>query len=270
MANVYKTLGQAVVGSTRTFNTITNKAITANVATLTTASPHGLAIGDVVVVSGVDSTFDGTHSVATVPTSTTFTFMSTTATVASVASAGQLIRTHNLGGATSSNKLGTGSFVTITCATAHGLSVNDWVRVEVGDTNIDTVAKVVAVVSTPQFMIAKTGTAVGSTAVTTGAISRLNPSTWTQLYLVPAATNAIVSTIAVTNQTASAAQYRIGITDTANSAPAISEMLVFDGTVAANDTVTLTLGITMAAAKKILVNANSPEISFSAFGSEIS
>lgn len=270
MALTYKLLGTQVVGSTRTFNTITNKVIASNVATLTTGSSHGFAVGDVVTVSGVDSTFDGTHVVATVPTGTTFTYMSTTATVstASVSPVGAVIRTHNLGGVASASKYGTGTFVMMTTGTAHGFAVNDWVRVEVGDANIDGAAKIIAVPSTTTFQIAKTATAVASTSVTTGAVGRLSPSTWTQLYPVPAATSAVLSTLVIANQTTSSAQYRIATS--ATTSPTIAETIVFDSTVAANDTITLTLGVTLDATKKIMVTANSPEISFAAYGSEVS
>jgi hypothetical protein len=66
-------------------NTITNKALTSNVATLTTGTAHSLAVGDIVVVGGVDATFNGTQVVASVPTSTTFTFAKTNANVTSAA-----------------------------------------------------------------------------------------------------------------------------------------------------------------------------------------
>jgi hypothetical protein len=66
-------------------NTVTNKALTSNVATLTTGTTHSLAVGDIVVVSGVDATFNGTQVVASVPTTTTFTFAKTNANVTSAA-----------------------------------------------------------------------------------------------------------------------------------------------------------------------------------------
>ncbi|MSV52735.1 MAG: S8 family serine peptidase, partial [Actinobacteria bacterium] len=64
---------------------ITNKALTSNVATLTTSTAHGLAVGDVVVVEGVGSPFNGTVTVTTVPTSTTFKFALTSVNVTSSA-----------------------------------------------------------------------------------------------------------------------------------------------------------------------------------------
>lgn len=53
---------------------ISNKALTSNVATLTTSTTHGFAVGDIVVVGSVDATFNGTYVVKAVPTTTTFTF----------------------------------------------------------------------------------------------------------------------------------------------------------------------------------------------------
>lgn len=64
-------------------NTITNKALTSNVATLTTGTAHSLAVGDIIVVGGVDATFNGTHVVSSVPTTTTFTFDKTATNVTS-------------------------------------------------------------------------------------------------------------------------------------------------------------------------------------------
>lgn len=64
-------------------NTITNKALTSNIATLTTGTAHGFEAGQSVTVASVDSTFNGTHTITTVPTATTFRFAKTAADVAS-------------------------------------------------------------------------------------------------------------------------------------------------------------------------------------------
>jgi len=61
--------------------TITNKALTSNVATLTSSIAHGMAVGMEVVVTGVDATFNGTYTIASVPTSTTFTYAKTASDV---------------------------------------------------------------------------------------------------------------------------------------------------------------------------------------------
>ena len=68
-----------------TMGSINNKALTSNVATLTTAAAHNLVAGDNVWIEGVDSTFNGKYTVATVPTSTTFTYAKTASNVSSTA-----------------------------------------------------------------------------------------------------------------------------------------------------------------------------------------
>jgi hypothetical protein len=67
---------------------VTNKALTSNVATLTTSTAHGLVAGDSVWVEGVGSPFDSTtapYTVIDTPTTTTFTYAKTNTNIASTA-----------------------------------------------------------------------------------------------------------------------------------------------------------------------------------------
>jgi hypothetical protein len=64
---------------------VSNKALTSNVATLTTSSEHNLLAGDEIVVTGVDSTFNGTYVILDVPTTVTLTYSKTANNVVSVA-----------------------------------------------------------------------------------------------------------------------------------------------------------------------------------------
>jgi hypothetical protein len=68
--------------------TVSNKALTSNVATLTTSAAHGLAVGMEIDVTGVDATFNGTYTIASVPTTTTFTYAKTASNVTSTPSTG--------------------------------------------------------------------------------------------------------------------------------------------------------------------------------------
>ena len=68
--------------------TVTNKALTSNIATLTTSTDHTYLAGDVVVVTGVDATFNGTFNIIDVPTTTTFTYAKTNANVTSAVATG--------------------------------------------------------------------------------------------------------------------------------------------------------------------------------------
>jgi hypothetical protein len=64
---------------------ISNKALTTNVATLTTTASHGLSTGMQITISGVDATFNGEYRITSVPTTTTFTYAKTAADVPSTA-----------------------------------------------------------------------------------------------------------------------------------------------------------------------------------------
>ena len=64
---------------------VSNKALTSNVATLTTSSAHSLIAGDEIVVTGVDATFNGTYTVISAPTTVTLTYSKTAANVVSAA-----------------------------------------------------------------------------------------------------------------------------------------------------------------------------------------
>jgi hypothetical protein len=65
---------------------ITNKARTTNVATLTTSAAHGLSTGLEITITGVDATFNGTYTITGVPTTTTFTYTTgTSGTITSTA-----------------------------------------------------------------------------------------------------------------------------------------------------------------------------------------
>ena len=68
---------------------LSNKAISDNVATLTTTTPHNFVAGEEVTLSGVTGAgFDGTHVISVVPTPTTFTYIVNTADVVSTVTTG--------------------------------------------------------------------------------------------------------------------------------------------------------------------------------------
>jgi len=83
---------------------------------------------------------------------------------------------------------------------------------------------------------------------------------------------AVVSSITICNQAASSASYRIAVQPVADvgSGATSKHYVTYDATIAPNDTIALTLGITMAAGSRIRVYGSSATLSFAAFGSEIS
>jgi hypothetical protein len=64
---------------------ISNKALTSNVATLTTTAVHGLCVGMQITITGIDATFNGEYRITGVPTTTTFTYAKTASNVPSAA-----------------------------------------------------------------------------------------------------------------------------------------------------------------------------------------
>lgn len=93
--------------------------------------------------------------------------------------------------------------------------------------------------------------------------------TYATLYTTPAATEAVISSIVITNQSSSAVTVRIGL-DTTAGTPGASEWLVYDAAIAGNDTVALTLGVTLDAEKYVRVSSSANTCNFTAFLSEIS
>lgn len=94
-------------------------------------------------------------------------------------------------------------------------------------------------------------------------------TTATTLYTVPSATEAVISSIVIANRDASSATYRIAIRP--NGATLANEhYIAYDVTVGASDSTVLTLGITLDAADVVTIYASTANLSFSAYGSEIS
>ena len=72
-----------------TIETVNNKVLTGNVATLTTVATHNYAVGDYVYVSIGDATFDGWQTITDVNAGAkTFSFAKTAASIASTATSG--------------------------------------------------------------------------------------------------------------------------------------------------------------------------------------
>jgi hypothetical protein len=93
-------------------------------------------------------------------------------------------------------------------------------------------------------------------------------TTNTDLYTVPAATSAVVSTVVVANRSGATSTYRIAIRP-AGATIADQHYIAYDVVAAGTDSTTLTLGITLAATDVVTVYASTTNLSFSVFGSEI-
>jgi len=94
-------------------------------------------------------------------------------------------------------------------------------------------------------------------------------TTNTDVYTVPSATKAVISTIVITNQSGSAGTFRLAVRPDGATIEQ-KHYLAYDIPVAANDSTTLTLGVTMDAADVLTAYCSSANMSINVFGSEIS
>jgi hypothetical protein len=103
-------------------------------------------------------------------------------------------------------------------------------------------------------------------------LNQVNPSatTETTLYTPSGSAAAVVSTIAVCNQASTSATYRIAIWPNGTASSSAPNWLVYGATVNGNDTTFLTIGVTLEHGATVRVYASTANLSFQAFGSEIS
>jgi len=94
-------------------------------------------------------------------------------------------------------------------------------------------------------------------------------TTATAIYTVPSATEAVVSSIVVCNRSASDATFRISVRPN-GATLANQHYLAYDAGVAANDTLILTIGVTIDATDVLEAYASTGDLTFHAYGSEIS
>jgi len=101
-------------------------------------------------------------------------------------------------------------------------------------------------------------------------LAQINPAatTPTTLYTVPALTSAVVSTLVICNQVATPCLYRVAVRP-AGASLAAQHYLCYDTVLNQNDSVFLTVGITLAATDVVTVYASTATVSFSLFGVEV-
>lgn len=89
------------------------------------------------------------------------------------------------------------------------------------------------------------------------------------IYTVPASTSAVISTLSIANISNAAATYRVAVRP-AGASIANQHYIAYDAGVAGNDSVMLTLGLSLAATDVVTVRASAANaLAFNLFGSEI-
>lgn len=106
--------------------------------------------------------------------------------------------------------------------------------------------------------------------ITYKVLGQSNPSgnTATTLYTTPSSTSAVVSTLAICNQSSSNGSFRVAVRPS-GATLSNTHYIAYDTVIPNNDTIHLTIGITLATTDVVTVYANNAVMSFSLFGSEI-
>lgn len=93
-------------------------------------------------------------------------------------------------------------------------------------------------------------------------------TTFANVYTVPANTSAVISSIIIANRSGSNTNYRIAVLP--GGAPLSNQYYIaYDSVIAGNDSIGLSLGLTLGNTDIISVNASSDVLTFSVFGTEI-
>jgi|GEM_PF-600852 len=190
--------GGAVRGSNTATIVASGGAVrtSSNVVTITTTAAHGFAVGQTVTIAGVsDSSFNGTFTIASVPSSTMFTYVQTGSASTS-------------GGGTVTS---TSSVVTITTTAAHGFAVGQTVTIAgVSDSTFNGTFTIASVPSPSTFTYIQAGSLSASTsgggtassvsnAVTIMAVSVADPTrSATAAVLIVTAANPTLTSISPT------------------------------------------------------------------------
>lgn len=101
-------------------------------------------------------------------------------------------------------------------------------------------------------------------------LGQSNPSatTLTDLYTVPASTQAVGSSIVVANRSSTATSFRVAVRP-AGAAISNEQYIYYDIAIGGNDTFIATIGITLDETDVVSVYATDATLSFNLYGSEI-
>lgn len=102
-------------------------------------------------------------------------------------------------------------------------------------------------------------------------LGQVNPTanTLTTVYTVPAATQTVISTVTVCNQANTATTFSLAVRPAGESIAA-KHYVNFQTPLPANDTVAVTLGLTLGNTDVLSANVGSSSVSVNAYGGEIS
>lgn len=93
-------------------------------------------------------------------------------------------------------------------------------------------------------------------------------TSYATLYNTTASSTAVLSTIVICNRSSASKQFRIGVTGSAGT-PANSQFIVYDASIEGNDSIFLTVGVSLGNTQYVRISSTDSNLSFSAYVSEI-
>jgi hypothetical protein len=104
-------------------------------------------------------------------------------------------------------------------------------------------------------------------ATTYKVLGQINPAsnTLTNVYVVPSYYNAVISTVAICNQTSANTRFSLSVQPRGNTI-LTQHYLVYNANLPANDTIPYTIGITLGPGDVLSANTYSSAVSITAFG----
>jgi hypothetical protein len=263
MPTTYKVLGQ--VGTTSASRTITFKQLGNNTASVTVNADHNMAIGQPVTVASVSQVSTVTNRVLT-------SSVASLTIGAHTFAAGQSITVENVDtpfNGTFTVLAVSPTVVAYTKANANVASQASSGTVTGFDPAFNGTYTVTSIPSSRIFTYTSSSSVTYASTAASGAAVH---SPWNVAYAATGAgvQSAVTSTLVVTNRSnAYSAEYHIAVSSSSVN-PSAKDYIVYDDRIAPNDTVAITLGLTVDSVNKYIMFAGShASLSFNVFGAEI-
>lgn len=272
MTTGYKTHGQQPAPSQVVSTAfVSNKALTSNVVTLTTAAANTAAVGSIVIVQGVDSVCDGTYVVSAITSSTVFSYVKVATNIASVAVSpvGVVTIIPVTAGQVVTNKVIQNYVCTLTVASTTGYVRGDYVTVTIGDATIDGQnLQIIGVPSGTTICIATPAMqTLASVAVSAGALAKTSYQADIDTASVGTTGGDITSTLFVCNQSTITQYFRIGIRIA--GAAVTNQWSYYDAPLLAGQTLAITAGLALGNTDVLTVRASSNLVTFTDNGAKV-
>jgi len=268
----YKTLGQVRSGTVSEKIVATARVVTSNVATITTATNHDVVVGDEVYINGIGGVLEGYQVVTGAPTTTTFTFGTTSASASSLTLPSTYILSLKPGitGVSVTNIARTSNMHTVTTGSAHGCVENEYITFSSGTTAGAGTYKVFDAPTSTTLRVISFGTDIASTGIggSLGAVCRMPATT---IYQPAANKSGLISSVVLVNNAPTNATVDLYQTpSTAWSSLASKQSYILQPAVvlAPYETYSVNLAMTIANQDQVIMCADTPSVLAYAYGTE--